>query len=295
MTIYSRYVFLLAFGFFISLSLPMHAVATIEFYLLTNDAKQKVDCDFLEINNNQALCTVNELLITYELSRVKAIEVVDKGMSSNFQLFTQETRKTINDINSNKKHSKKENRPANSKQIILGSKKIGIDSFSGFTQRLISYFKHPGGNTTFSTILSISGLIIFLIGSLGFLIATFRTGILWGLSCMFLPLVSFIFLFVHWKTAAKPFFLTLLGMAFLFLGTFFAPIGLNTQNIAKSETTTALDNKRKKNGRFQCSGKIYCSEMSSCAEAKFYLRNCPGTKMDGNNDGIPCEKQWCSN
>ncbi|WP_295352955.1 excalibur calcium-binding domain-containing protein [Accumulibacter sp.] len=23
------------------------------------------------------------------------------------------------------------------------------------------------------------------------------------------------------------------------------------------------------------------------------LRNCPGSKMDGNNDGVPCEQQWC--
>jgi hypothetical protein len=34
--------------------------------------------------------------------------------------------------------------------------------------------------------------------------------------------------------------------------------------------------------------------MTSCAEANWFLKNCPGTKMDGNNDGIPCEKQWCN-
>ncbi len=44
---------------------------------------------------------------------------------------------------------------------------------------------------------------------------------------------------------------------------------------------------------FKCQGKVYCSEMSSCEEAMFYLRNCPGTKMDGDHDGIPCESQWC--
>ncbi len=44
---------------------------------------------------------------------------------------------------------------------------------------------------------------------------------------------------------------------------------------------------------FQCDGRIYCSQMTSCAEAKFFLRNCPGTKMDGNHDGTPCESQWC--
>lgn len=46
-------------------------------------------------------------------------------------------------------------------------------------------------------------------------------------------------------------------------------------------------------GRSKCDGRIYCSQMTSCAEATFFLQNCPGTKMDGNNDGIPCERQWC--
>ena len=46
-------------------------------------------------------------------------------------------------------------------------------------------------------------------------------------------------------------------------------------------------------GRFKCDGRTYCSQMTSCAEATFFLENCPGTKMDGNNDGIPCERQWC--
>lgn len=44
---------------------------------------------------------------------------------------------------------------------------------------------------------------------------------------------------------------------------------------------------------FRCEGKTYCSEMSSCEEATFYLQHCPGVKMDGDNDGIPCEKQFC--
>jgi len=45
---------------------------------------------------------------------------------------------------------------------------------------------------------------------------------------------------------------------------------------------------------YSCAGKVYCSEMTSCEEAKFYQRNCPGTKMDGDGDGVPCESQWCS-
>lgn len=45
--------------------------------------------------------------------------------------------------------------------------------------------------------------------------------------------------------------------------------------------------------QFKCDGRTYCSQMRSCQEATFFLNNCPGTKMDGNNDGIPCERQWC--
>ncbi len=46
--------------------------------------------------------------------------------------------------------------------------------------------------------------------------------------------------------------------------------------------------------RFSCDGRLHCSQMRSCEEAKYFLANCPGTKMDGDGDGIPCENQWCS-
>ena len=45
---------------------------------------------------------------------------------------------------------------------------------------------------------------------------------------------------------------------------------------------------------FRCDGRTHCSQMTSCAEAAFFLKNCPGTQMDGNHDGIPCERQWCT-
>ena len=45
---------------------------------------------------------------------------------------------------------------------------------------------------------------------------------------------------------------------------------------------------------FQCDGRQHCSQMTSCQEAKLFLKNCPGMKMDGDRDGIPCEEQWCS-
>jgi cold shock CspA family protein len=45
----------------------------------------------------------------------------------------------------------------------------------------------------------------------------------------------------------------------------------------------------------RCDGRAHCSQMTSCAEATFFLQNCPGTQMDGDNDGTPCEQQWCTN
>ncbi|GGB72126.1 excalibur calcium-binding domain-containing protein [Shewanella inventionis] len=48
--------------------------------------------------------------------------------------------------------------------------------------------------------------------------------------------------------------------------------------------------------QFRCeTGKIHCSQMRSCAEATFYINNCPGTEMDGDRDGVPCERQHCGN
>lgn len=44
---------------------------------------------------------------------------------------------------------------------------------------------------------------------------------------------------------------------------------------------------------YRCDGRRYCSQMSSCTEAKFFLANCPGVEMDGDKDGIPCEQQHC--
>ena len=45
---------------------------------------------------------------------------------------------------------------------------------------------------------------------------------------------------------------------------------------------------------FRCDGRQHCSQMRSCSEAKYFLAHCPGTKMDGDRDGVPCEEQWCT-
>lgn len=60
---------------------------------------------------------------------------------------------------------------------------------------------------------------------------------------------------------------------------------LRTPRATSSAPTTAP---------YRCDGRTHCSQMRSCAEAKYFLRHCPGTSMDGDGDGIPCERQWCT-
>jgi hypothetical protein len=285
-------------GFFISLLLLTTSFSTTEFYLMPEDVQQKIDCDYVEIKNNQVICTDNSLLITYDFARIKNLEVVDEGKSFQVQHFTQETIERINTINSKKISSQKAGEQEQRKQTKYTSwmpdiaKGLSFDSYPNFVQSLQKIEIHQIGNSTLSMILLVSGLVVFLIGSTWYLIATFRVGILWGLSCMLLPFVSLIFLFVHWKVAAKPFFISMLGVAIAFSGTLFETAGEASSHFKISQPISKVSNKGA-DGMYKCSGKIYCSEMTSCAEATFYLRNCPGTKMDGNNDGVPCEKQWC--
>ena len=43
-----------------------------------------------------------------------------------------------------------------------------------------------------------------------------------------------------------------------------------------------------------CGKKTHCSHMKNCEEAMAYLKKCPNDVfIDGDGDGIPCEKQHC--
>ena len=55
------------------------------------------------------------------------------------------------------------------------------------------------------------------------------------------------------------------------------------------ETIAEPSTNSNRNG-YRCDGRVHCSEMNSREEARWFVRNCPGTKMDGNNDGEPCER-----
>jgi hypothetical protein len=51
----------------------------------------------------------------------------------------------------------------------------------------------------------------------------------------------------------------------------------------------------KQESKFKCDKRKYCSQMKSYEEALFFINHCPNVKMDGDNDGIPCERQFRKN
>jgi hypothetical protein len=65
--------------------------------------------------------------------------------------------------------------------------------------------------------------------------------------------------------------------------------------LASTESLEEVSSKAPPSPRsaFTCDSRKYCTQMASCAEAKYFLSNCPGVKMDGDGDGIPCEEQLC--
>jgi hypothetical protein len=84
-------------------------------------------------------------------------------------------------------------------------------------------FSLGGARGILSIILLVVGFFTALIGSLLFIIAGFREGIWWGLGVLFVPFVDLIFLIMRWRVAAKPFWISLVGLVFCFLGGLAAP------------------------------------------------------------------------
>lgn len=93
-------------------------------------------------------------------------------------------------------------------------------------------------------------------------------------------------------TARRQSWFGILPILLIVVGAVYAYDKFASRNSSIVQTeATAVDQPRHTQ-QFQCLGKVHCSEMSSYEEADFYLHNCPGTKMDGDGDGIPCEQQF---
>ena len=66
--------------------------------------------------------------------------------------------------------------------------------------------------------LQVVGGILCLIGGIWFFIVAFRESVVWGLLCLFLPIVQLIFLIKHFGDAWKPYGLSALGAIIVMIG-----------------------------------------------------------------------------
>lgn len=64
------------------------------------------------------------------------------------------------------------------------------------------------------------GIIMMVVGGIWTLIVAFKESIVWGLACFFIPPVTFVFLFLHWPEAKRPFFLQLAGLVIGFVAAY---------------------------------------------------------------------------
>lgn len=86
-----------------------------------------------------------------------------------------------------------------------------------------------------------------------------------------------------------------IGVSTTIYDRFLSNKGLRIPSLSKASNIFKTSQKQNQSlSRYTCAGKTRCNQMTSCEEATFYLQNCPGTKMDGDRDGIPCESQHCN-
>ncbi len=75
--------------------------------------------------------------------------------------------------------------------------------------------------------------------------------------------------------------------------------GINDSYKGPNYATSIVDNtydkvqntpkEAKTSKKYTCDGREYCSQMTTKEEAEWFSKNCPNTKMDGDNDGDVCE------
>ena len=101
-------------------------------------------------------------------------------------------------------------------------------------------------------ILVVIGLIIHLIGLIWLLVEALHESILWLLGCLLVPFVWLIFAVTHWREAAKPFGVALLGYVIIFVASILMPmaasgggttVSWHIANPAPSFTLQDLDGK----------------------------------------------------
>ncbi|MDD2814152.1 MAG: excalibur calcium-binding domain-containing protein [Thiotrichaceae bacterium] len=98
-----------------------------------------------------------------------------------------------------------------------------------------------------------------------------------------------------WKKVFSKLFKTIIfiGVAIVFVKTLLHDIDERRRQKETNSTRVQNNEQPKSNRTYACDGRTSCAQMSSCEEARFFLRNCPNTQMDGDHDGIPCERGLC--
>ena len=72
--------------------------------------------------------------------------------------------------------------------------------------------------TPLGYILLVAGFIVGIYGEVRFLVVAYNRNLWWFFGCLFVPLVSWIFLFLNPKVTIKPFGLSLIGILVAGLG-----------------------------------------------------------------------------
>lgn len=44
---------------------------------------------------------------------------------------------------------------------------------------------------------------------------------------------------------------------------------------------------------FSCDGRTQCKQLTSCEEARYFVKNCPRFSAGILGEDVPCEQQWC--
>jgi hypothetical protein len=63
----------------------------------------------------------------------------------------------------------------------------------------------------------LAGYVLCFIGGLWLVVLAWQKGILWGLGCIFLPVVQLIYIALNWKQTKSAFLLLLAGFAAFFV------------------------------------------------------------------------------
>lgn len=201
-----------------------------QFFIIPDSSSSIIHCNYLAIDHNQALCKDDGLEITYDLQNIKELEVIYENESYTVQEFSPERIDKINRINSKKiegekAQAQKKHEEANPSIWNIGMphdlNSKGISTFQKSIQQKIEL---NAGQSILATALVISSFALLILGSLWYVITAFRVSLWWGLGNIFVPFVSIIFLFVHWKKAIKPFLVSLLGIILIFLSLYFLPL-----------------------------------------------------------------------